>query len=279
MSLKLISVIAILLVATGILASPVMAEPEYGITYEPDTVYVGDEVQFTANLLPDIPKTEEEWGYWYIQYWVWSWNFGDGEVVRTYAEQISHTYTEVGTYTVTLTWIERKVYYYKDTGKYAIRTRGGYYYTTVEVLSKIPATIDIDPDTLNLKSKGKWITAYIEATGDIDLCSVLLVTPVMETVQLPGGEEVEVPITVYHEDDPKYSFVNDPQIIDRDGDGVPELMVKFDRQELQAALVDLRGDVELKVTGTINGQDFEASDTIRVIMPGKGKGPQGKGSK
>jgi hypothetical protein len=43
----------------------------------------------------------------------------------------------------------------------------------------VPATIDIDPDTLNLKSKGSFITAYIELPEGfdvnlIDVCSVML---------------------------------------------------------------------------------------------------------
>ncbi len=29
--------------------------------------------------------------------------------------------------------------------------------------------VDIDPDTLNLDSKGKWITAYIEMSGGYDV--------------------------------------------------------------------------------------------------------------
>jgi len=85
--------------------------------------------------------------------------------------------------------------------------------------------------------------------------------------------EVEVPITVDHEDDDKYGFVSDPQIIDRDESGVDELMVKFDRQALIAALDGLEGtDVDLYVTGAINGESFESAiDTIRVIKPGKPK--------
>lgn len=262
MSPKIIPVIAILFVATGILASPAMAEPEYGITYTPETIYVGDTVTFQL-VLPPYPT-----GIYFVK-----WEFGDGTWILgkwvnlpSYPPpSAEHVYETVDIYTV-------KARCWNIRGELLFESS-----VTFTVLPEtIPATIDIDPYTLNLRSRGKWITAYIEVTGggldagDIDLCSVTLVTPVMETVELPSGEEVEVPITVYHEDDPKYSFVADPQIIDRDGDGVPELMVKFDRQELQVALENLRGDVELMVTGTINGEDFEASDTIRVIMPEKG---------
>jgi len=33
---------------------------------------------------------------------------------------------------------------------------------TVTILLALSATVDLDPDTLNLESKGKWITCYIE---------------------------------------------------------------------------------------------------------------------
>jgi hypothetical protein len=59
---------------------------------------------------------------------------------------------------------------------------GPIYYDNIkiyEVAPAIPATVDIDPDTLNLKSKGKWITCYIElpdgySVEDIDIDSVTL---------------------------------------------------------------------------------------------------------
>lgn len=44
---------------------------------------------------------------------------------------------------------------------------------------KIPAAIDIDPNTLNWISKGRWITCYIELpegydVGDIDVSTITL---------------------------------------------------------------------------------------------------------
>jgi hypothetical protein len=110
----------------------------------------------------------------------------------------------------------------------------------------VPATVDIDPDTLNLKSKGNWITAYIELplgynVRDIDA----------STVRLIIGEN-EVPA----ERKPK-------EIGDYDHDGVRDLMVKFDRQAVQALLSV--GEYELKVVGKVAGATFEGSDTIRVI--------------
>jgi hypothetical protein len=118
----------------------------------------------------------------------------------------------------------------------------------------IPAEVDCDPDTLNLKSKGKWITCYIEfpsgfGVRDINLSSVLL-------------EDILPP-----EMDEKYGFVSSEAsyIMDHDNDGVEERMVKFDRQELIKMLQ--AGEYSFKLTGSLfDGTVFEGnSDIIRVI--------------
>ncbi len=110
----------------------------------------------------------------------------------------------------------------------------------------IEAAIDIDPDTLNLNSKGKWITCYIKLpeaydVDDIDVDSILL----------------EYLLQVQHSD------VQDDV-----------LMVKFDRQDVMAYIelvleIELPADVTLMVTGELtDGTPFEGSDTIRVIDKG-----------
>ncbi|MEM3514681.1 MAG: fibronectin type III domain-containing protein [Candidatus Hadarchaeum sp.] len=110
----------------------------------------------------------------------------------------------------------------------------------------LSAVIDIDPDTLNLRSKGKWITCYIElpesySVGNIDIGTVRLII---------GGNEVST----------------EPQpfdICDHDKDGIPDLMVKFSRQAVQALLE--AGVNEVKVVGEVAGIPFEGSDIIKVI--------------
>lgn len=121
---------------------------------------------------------------------------------------------------------------------YIIRSTG--------IIPIIPETIDFDPDTLNLKSKGNWITCYIELpegydVDDIDVGSILL----------------EHLLEVQHSD------VQDDV-----------LMVKFDRKDVIAYIelvleIELPADVTLMVTGELtDGTPFEGSDTIRVIEEG-----------
>ncbi len=121
----------------------------------------------------------------------------------------------------------------------------------------VTATIDIHPDTLNLRSEGKWITAYIQLpeeynAEDIDAATILL----NETIQ---------PVL-----DPKYEFVTNPSeyLVDHNEDGILERMVKFDKAEVMALLSV--GEATLTITGEVNGTSFEGSDSIRVIFPSTG---------
>jgi len=117
---------------------------------------------------------------------------------------------------------------------------------TIEtVLAAEPATIDIDPDTLNLKSRGNSITCYIElpesyVVGDIVIESVIL----EETISAEASRT---------------------EIGDYDQDSITDLMVKFDRQGLIEYLDGTTGQVQLTVRGEVGGIPFEGSDTITVI--------------
>lgn len=113
----------------------------------------------------------------------------------------------------------------------------------------IPATIDIDPDTLNLKSNGKWVTAYIELpegynVNDIDVSTILLEDVISAELQ-------------------------PTEVGDHDNDEIADLMVKFDRSDVQAIL-EPADEVELTVTGELtDGIPFKGSNTIQVIKKGK----------
>lgn len=108
----------------------------------------------------------------------------------------------------------------------------------------IQAVVDINPDTLNPESEGKWITAYIELpTGhnvsEIDVSSILF----------NGSIPVDVEAST--------------TIGDHDDDGVPDLTVKFNRA-LIIGLLSV-GETKFGVTGEINGIPFEGSDAITVL--------------
>lgn len=120
---------------------------------------------------------------------------------------------------------------------------------TVKILE---AVLDINPDTLNRKSNGKWVTAYIE---------------------LPEGFNVEnidtgtVSVTAIDEnalDEPIAAEAKPTATGDYDSDGIPDLMVKFNRDTLITLLN--AGDRKITISGELSdGTVFEGSDTIRVI--------------
>ena len=129
--------------------------------------------------------------------------------------------------------------------------------STFAILYKITesAIVDIDPDTLNLKSKGKFITCYIELTNELDVNDIRIETI---SIGIPGTAG------------PIIAAKNKPSAVgDHDSDGIPDLMVKFDRQEIQSAIASLSpvpSEVTLVVWGDIeDGPRFEGTDSIRII--------------
>jgi hypothetical protein len=117
--------------------------------------------------------------------------------------------------------------------------------------------IDIDPDTLNLKSEGRWITCYIEPQDGSNPADINI-----STILLNGTVPAELhPATVS----------------DYDNDSLPDLMVKFNRSDVQK-LVSVGSEVELFVEGYYkDGTFFKGSDIIRVINPPDDKHDNGKG--
>jgi len=125
---------------------------------------------------------------------------------------------------------------------------------TVEIppISFVSATIEIEPNALNVASRGKWITAYIELPAnyniiEIDVSSILL------NGTIPVDLNAPVAIGDYNSDD------------------VPDLMIKFNRTAVKmflqrASLKNKFTNVTLIVTGSLkNGQQFQASDTLKRI--------------
>lgn len=125
--------------------------------------------------------------------------------------------------------------------------------------STVDALIDIDPDTLNKKSHGKWITVYITLpdgfdVGTIDTSSIAITSLAGETCVPEYTQGADLSFT--------------PQVGDRDEDGILDLTVKFDRQVLLANLC--LDDVSITIEGELTtGELFSGSDSIRIIDRGK----------
>jgi parallel beta-helix repeat protein len=119
--------------------------------------------------------------------------------------------------------------------------------TETEIIPIIPATVDFDPNTLNLQSSGKWVTVYIELPighgydiSEIDISSILL------------NDQINAKLTPN-------------EIGDYDLDGIPDLMVKFDLFDVQEKL-QVGEEVTIIITGIIEDEKaFRGKDTIRII--------------
>ena len=110
----------------------------------------------------------------------------------------------------------------------------------------ILVTLEFKPDTLNLESMGKLVTVYIELPMGYDVGQIDVSTIVLNGV-VPA---LEKPI----------------EVGDHDSDGVPDLMVKFDRSDVQDVLKPGGDEVKVMVSGELtDGTLFEGIDTIRTI--------------
>jgi hypothetical protein len=108
----------------------------------------------------------------------------------------------------------------------------------------IVAYINVDPDSLNVKSKGNWITVYIALAAGYDVNHILLDSVFLNEV-VPTA-----PIS---------------EILDFNDDNCPDLMVKFNRT-LVKNVVEFQEFVTIIITGKlIDGREFEGTDIIELI--------------
>jgi predicted outer membrane repeat protein len=102
----------------------------------------------------------------------------------------------------------------------------------------VPAEVKIVPKTINLASKGKWITAYIWLPDEYDVTDI-------ETNTVFLNDKIQ----------PEQFSVDEQQQV---------ATAKFTREDVQDILNI--AEVELKITGRLtDGTVFESADTIKVI--------------
>ncbi|MFC1902901.1 hypothetical protein ACFLX4_02400 [Chloroflexota bacterium] len=134
-------------------------------------------------------------------------------------------------------------------GKFELESAPGIFERREVLPSKLKARIDIEPDTLSLGTvtAEEFITTFIElpprySPKSIDIGTVRLIKDIS----------------------PLKGLID---IVDHDQNGVPELMVRFDRQLVIEHLKRrglAEGNVPLTLTGIVNGRPFEGETIVLV---------------
>ena len=115
--------------------------------------------------------------------------------------------------------------------------------------TSISVEVGISPDTINLKSQGKYITVILTFSeganvADVDVGSILL-------------EDLVQPL--------EWVWFDEAENM---------LMVRFNRGDVQAVL-SVGNNVDVKITGSFNdGTPFEGTGVVTVINKGGGKKPK-----
>jgi len=161
----------------------------------------------------------------------------DNSVVNLYAYDVAfHPVDEYGE-----SWIEGR--YYSNNNSFTLGVWHRDHYSHVNIVPEpvVDAEIDIDPDTVNLKSKGKWITCRIWLPADYSVADIE-----------PNSVLIEnEPNDIY----PEWIWFNENKQV---------VMAKFNRVDVCEILE--AGNIELTVTGhLVDGTYFQGTDTIRVI--------------
>jgi hypothetical protein len=116
---------------------------------------------------------------------------------------------------------------------------------------KIAATVDVKPDALNLKSIGRWLTVYVELPEGYDVNDIDV-----STVKLNGTISANA--------------LASNQVGDYDGDGIDDILVKFNRTQVITFISAAHTGVfnltaGFVVTGKlVTGVSFEGSDVVKV---------------
>jgi hypothetical protein len=116
------------------------------------------------------------------------------------------------------------------------------------ILGAVAGTLDFSPESVNARNRQGHVTCAIELADPYEAGQI-----VAESVRLNG--------VVAPEEHPL-------GVGDIDQDGIPDLMVKFDRGEVIDALPNGM-DVPVLLSGTlVGGETFEVPDHVRVFEPG-----------
>jgi hypothetical protein len=131
-----------------------------------------------------------------------------------------------------------------DEGYGFFRFHHHHMHVSMNPVEPVLLSLDVKPETLNLNSNGKYITAYIELVEGYDPSLIETVAATVDGYSIFFAE------------------MDKSDLGDYDEDGIPDLMVKFDRQVIQSQLST--GWAEVTLYGVVDDALFQGSDLIWV---------------
>lgn len=116
----------------------------------------------------------------------------------------------------------------------------------------LPATVDIQPDSIQTGSQGEDVAAYVELPEGYDVAAIEIGTVVL----CASGGCVSAHAAPH-------------EVGDHDGDQVSDRMVKFGRGSLIALVSDVEvpAGVSFTVSGLVAGVPFAGADTVQFVGP------------
>ena len=154
---------------------------------------------------------------------------------------------------VDLGWLDRAsreaiplAYEIVDQGYGWFRFHHHHLHLSLSPTADVVESVDLRPETLNLKCKGETVTAYLELAEGYDIEAV----DASKVALILDGHTL------------LYAMPGRAKVGDYDKDGIPDLMVKFDRQRLLEFVVP--GTVELTLTAVASGRFIRGTDTVHV---------------
>lgn len=137
----------------------------------------------------------------------------------------------------------------EDTGLGWYFTHHTHLHISMKPVSDLASNTELTPNTLNPKSQGNYVTAFIELdrrlavdASDIDAGSVALMLNGHTLLRSQPGFW---------------------KISDRDNNGIKDLEVKFDRRAIEDSLK--AGINQIAICGSVEGVFFQKSETIQVL--------------
>jgi len=122
---------------------------------------------------------------------------------------------------------------------------GGYTPCSPSTCSVIAEAIDVNPNTINLNSSGRYVSASIELPSGHDPADVIV-----GTVRLNGQIQATESLVIG----------------DFNQNGVPDFTVKFPRAEAESVLPE-GNEVAITITGSVDECTFTGTATVRIIRP------------